>query len=286
MQKNDFGFSIQNAGGDPTLCTNQGAAQAQPQVLGKVSMRPASAHVEFTLAQGQQVLADSGSMLWMKPSKDQEMGIKTWCHGGCFNAWCRASCAGEPCCQNLHTGPGVVAFGYNLPGDILPFVCTPDNPWIISQGMFICGDSSIVVGAKFKGMHLCCDAFCCAGQCLGEGPFLTHVTTQSEAAIFYAGGYGEIQQIEIAQNQTLLLNSGLFFAGHADTPLEGAMPGDCKSLCCSGEGLVLKIEAKEAPIRVYIQNRDQSTFERILQPMPEGGQGGGDGAGDAAGAAA
>lgn len=281
----NFGFSLQNPGA-PQLNYANSSVTDQPKVTGIVSMRPAYAHIEFTLEKESKILADAGAMLWLKPSKDEKMAVNTWCHGGCFNSCCRSSCAGEPCCQNTFEGPGVVGFGYNLPGDILPFVVTPASPWIISKGMFVCGDSTVTVGAKFKGCALCLDCFCCAGQCLGEGPFLTHVTTEASAAVFYAGGYGEIQTIEIPHGSTLLINSGLFFASHADIEIGAAMPGDCKALCCSGEGMCLKIEATDSALRVFTQNRDQSTFEKMLTPMPEGGQGGAGDGGDAAGGAA
>ena len=86
----------------------------------KIMHRPCFAHVEVNLQENQKVVGDGGAMMWM----DGDMLMETGCNNGCCTAFWR-SCAGESCCQNTFSGPGAVAFGFDLPGDVsvvlLPF---------------------------------------------------------------------------------------------------------------------------------------------------------------------
>jgi len=152
-------------------------AFSDPSMLLNVSIenRPSFAHAKVFLAEGQEVLADWGSLLWM----DGAMRMETWCHGGLWKAWWRV-CAQEHCCQNKYTaapGGSEIAFGDDLPGDILPFAVTPGNGWILSHGAFLCGTTNIRVDARFAGCLTCCFG--------GEGPFFSRITVDDKAGLFF-----------------------------------------------------------------------------------------------------
>jgi len=159
-----------------------------------------------------------------------------------------------------------------LPGDILPFAVTPGAGWVVASSSFVCGTPNTKVSARFAGCAMC--------LCGGEGMFLTHVTSTGGKALFYAGSYGQIQRIEVPAGSTALVHTGLFFAAADHTQIEVGMPGNCKSLCCSGEGFVLKLHG---PSVIYVRNRDPVDMLKLLNPRPQApagqGQGGGGGAG-------
>jgi uncharacterized protein (TIGR00266 family) len=235
-----------------------GQDQAQfsdPSTLLNVAIenRPSFAHAKIFLAEGQEVLADWGSLLWM----DGQMRMETWCHGGLWKAWWRV-CAGEHCCQNKYTaapGGSEIAFGDDLPGDILPFAVTPGNGWILSHGAFLCGTTNIRVDARFAGCLTCCFG--------GEGPFFSRITVDDKAGLFFAGGYGQISRHEVPEGKVFLVHAGMFFAANEKMNIGVGWPGGCWSFCFSQEGWVMKFQG---PCVVYTQNRDPDYFRQLLHP--------------------
>lgn len=237
---------------------------------GQVHNSPSFAHITINLEAGDVVVGDYGAMLWS--NSNGELSIDTGCHlGGCCHGYYRAF-AREACCVNKFTGPGEVSFAFDLPGDILPFIVTKDAGWVLSKGGFVCGTENVILSAKWKG----CAAYCCSG----EGGLLTHVKTDSdEIAMFFGGGFGKIQAHNVAEGQSIFVNTGLFFAGLDSIDLNVGLPGDCSSCCYSGEGWVMKFEG---PLLIYTQNRDPDVFMKMLHPPPEkqsGGEGGDGGGG-------
>jgi len=225
---------------------------ARPMLNGFIRDRPAFAHVEVNLAQGQTVMADGKSMIWM----DGHVPIKTEC-GSC-SAACWRGCAGEACCQNFYQGPGRVTFGFDLPGDMLPFGVTPGAGWIVAAGAFICGTDNILVTARFAGCFACC--------CGGTAPFITKITVKGDQnGMFYAGGYGAITRHDIPDNKVLWLSRGLFFAASEKTKIDGGMPGNIITACYGGQCCAMKFRG---PAVVYSQNRNPMIWSKVLNPPP------------------
>jgi uncharacterized protein (AIM24 family) len=159
--------------------------------------------------------------------------------------------------MNKFSGPGEVSFGFDLPGDILPFAVTPGQGWIISAASFICGSTNVIVSARWAGLAAC--------LCGSEGWFMTKVYSNNGPGLFYAGGFGQLQRHEVPEGKTILINNGLFFAANDRTQFEIGLPGDCASWCWGKEGFVMKVHG---PSVIYTQNRDPSVFIRLLNPMP------------------
>jgi uncharacterized protein (AIM24 family) len=219
-----------------------------PMLNGFVAHRPAFAHVQVMLGEGQQVKSDGAAMIWM----DGSIPINTHLGGGCSDA-CWRSCAGESPCQNTYTGPGNVAFSMKLPGDILPFGVGPGQDWVINAGSFIAGTENIKVSCKFSG--------CTACTCGGEDPFITHISCEEGNGMFYAGGYGKLTRHEIPEGKSMLLSSGLFFAANADIKASGKCPGGFLGCCFGGEGIVMKFDG---PCTLYSQNRNPAIWNYLL----------------------
>jgi uncharacterized protein (AIM24 family) len=164
--------------------------------------------------------------------------------------------------MNTYSKGSKIGFGFTLPGDMMSFGVTPGNGWILSQGAFIAGTSTLRVSGKFTG---CCT---CAA---GEGLFLTHVTSEDRKSngMFFAGGYGSIVRHDVAKGQVLFVDNGLFFAAHELTRITVGLIGGCRASCCSGEGLVMKFYG---PCCIFTQSRDPSIFN---PPPPQDQSGGG-----------
>jgi len=172
------------------------------------------------------------------------------------NSWLR-TLALESCCQNEFKGPGEVAFGFELPGDILPFAVTPSDGWIVGAGSFVCGSTNVVVSAMFPGCATCC--------CAGEGMFLTHVLASEGKGVFYAGDFGALQRHEIAAGKTFCISAGRFFACSDKTEIHVGLAAGLTTCLCGLEGFMMKFHG---PCVVYSQNRNPDKFRKLLNPMP------------------
>lgn len=251
----------------PLLNTNDGKQGGDSALSVDIMHRPCFAHAEVMLNNGDKVVANAGAMLWA----DSDVGVSTGCHNGCGTAYCR-TCAGEMCCFNEFSGPGRVAFGFDLPGDILPFKLEDGAQWVVSSGSFVCATPNAKVSAKFTGCGACC--------CGGEGAFFTEISSTGGDGVFYAGGFGALKRHEIEAGKTLVINDGLFFAANSGTGISIEILGGFKTCCCGGEGFVMSIAG---PAVVFTQNRDPDKFMALLNPRPQVGGDGGDAAGDAGG---
>jgi len=238
---------------------------------GVICHKAAFAHVQFQLDAGQEVLADGGAMIWM----DSLVAMDTQV-GDCWPA-CWRKCAGESCCQNKFTGPGMVAFSFKLPGDMVSFSVSKQVGWKLSASSFVCGTSNIEVSTRFAGCYAC--------VCGGEEAFLTTCKVKEDSdkdnGMFYAGGYGAITKHELNEGDTIVLSSGCFFACAEDLPFELKMPGGCFTCCCGGEGICVAIDG---PGQVFSQNRNPAIWKYILKR--EGAKSGKGGAAAVGGAGA
>lgn len=224
-----------------------------PDLLpGIIHHKAAFAHVDMKLAQGQQVLADGGSMIWMDAAVQMETQV-----GSCTSA-CWRRCAGESCCQNKYTGPGRIAFSFKLPGDMIAFSVNKEVGWKLSAGAFVCGTANIEVSTQFAGCFAC--------VCGGEEAWLTQCRvaddSDSPEGLFYAGGYGAITKHELKESDVLMLSAGCFFAAAEDHSFELRMPGGCTTCLWGGEGLVV---AFKGPGEVFSQNRNPAIWKPILR---------------------
>lgn len=217
----------------------------------QVMHRPSFAHVQIDLKENECVIADGGAMLWM----DGNVKMYTDCHHGiCAGFW--RTCSSESCCNNKFTGPGQVAFGFDLPGDILPFAVSAQKGWLFSGGAYICSTPNVQISSRFSGCGVCC--------CGNEGMFLTHASSSDgNTGLIWAGDYGAIQRHDVPPGRTFIVDAGLFFACTEDVQISIGLAGGCYTCCCGGEGFVMKFRG---PCSVYTQNRDPAEIMKLLKP--------------------
>jgi len=239
------------------LIVVQGAADYSEadQLTYLVKGRPAFAFVDIYLKKGQKVLANAGAMIWM----DGDVQVETGCFGGCGAAFYR-TCSGESCCQNMFFNVAndlmsKATFGFEYPGDMLPFAVTPGNGWILTRKAFVVGSEFLEVSSRFSG--------CAACLCSGEGAFLTMVTVPPEAAnkkgMFFAGSYGSLERHEIPAGKIFYVDTGLFFAAHEGTHIDIGLAGGCCTCICGGEGFVMQFHG---PCVLYTKSRNPAIFDR------------------------
>jgi len=238
---------------EPIVYVNRPPAAPQNMPLkATIRDRPAFSHVEVELGVQQGILANGHAMNWMDGNIQLQTNMNE-----CGPACCRWM-AGESVCLNTFTGPGKITFAQELPGDILPFACAPEEGWVVSSGSFICGTNNLKVDGQFIG--------CAACLCAQEGAILCKITcTDNNQGVFYAGSYGALTRHEIKDGESMFVEPGLFFAASANTKFEIALAGDCVSCFCGREGFVMKFTG---PNVVYTQNRNPLIWKSVLRPHP------------------
>lgn len=215
----------------------------------KVHGRPAFAAVTVFLGDGEQVVGDGGSLLWM----DGDIDANAFCAGGCISS-CRRSFSGESCYFVRYTGPGYVTFGFDDPGDMLAFAVTPEKGWILTQRAFVAGSPDLLVTSRFAG--------CCTCQIADEGAFFTKVNTEEPLGVMFAGGFGEIVRHNIPSGKILFVDNGLFFAAHDKTRIRMQIFGGLRACLCNQEGLVMSFYG---PNVVYTQSRDPLLLHMVTE---------------------
>ena len=89
--------------------------------------------VSCTLANGESMITESGSMCWMSPNMEMKTSA-----GGIGKAFGRMF-SGESVFQNIYTavnGQGMIAFASSFPGSIRAVQVTPEKPIIVQKSGF------------------------------------------------------------------------------------------------------------------------------------------------------
>ena len=132
------------------------------------------------LANGESMITESGSMVWMSPNMEMETSA-----GGFGKAFGRLF-SGENIFQNIYTargGPGMIAFASSFPGAIRAVPITPDRPLIVQKSAFLASESGVELSVFFQRKVG-------AGFFGGEG-FIMQKLSGSGMAFLEIDGYGE-----------------------------------------------------------------------------------------------
>ena len=117
------------------------------------------------LQNGEQMITESGSMVWMSPN--MEMATS----GGGIGKMFSRALSGEKLFQNIYTarGDGMITFGSSFPGRILPIEVSPGREIILQKKSFLAAESGVELSIHFQKKLG-------AGFFGGEGVFHTLLT--------------------------------------------------------------------------------------------------------------
>jgi len=213
----------------------------------QIKGRPAFSYSDVWLQQGQRLIADTKSLLWM----DGHVQVDTGLPGNLCSAIMR-DCSGESCCLNTYISTGAnqkVSVGFELPGDMLAFGVTENSRWVFTFDAFIAGTDNLDISSRFSA--------CCACLFADTSVFLTTVGVKSgQMGVVLAGSYGMIERHDIPEGQTLLVSRGLFFAARDTVDFEVGLIGqECCGLLnlgCTGGGIVFRFRG---PGVIYTQSK-------------------------------
>ena len=214
----------------------------------EIKSSPDFAIIDFQLADGESVVAESGAMVSMSAN----IKMKTEARGGVLAAAKRKLLGGESIFQNTYTaqgGPGRVMLAPGAPGDILAFDLEPGRSLMIQSSAYVAATPDIQLDTKWGGAK---------GFFSGVGLFLLKAT--GPGTVFVAS-YGAIYPKRCDGEYVVDTDHIVAFQDSVEYRISKV--GGIKSLFLGGEGLVARFSGQGM---IYSQTRSPSSLAAFLHP--------------------
>ncbi len=225
--------------------------------------------LNIELTEGESVTSESGRMIFISDNIKMETKAK----GGLW-AGIKRKFAGESFFLVdfiSSSGNGLVSFGSEFPGKIIPLSLREDENIIAQKDAFLCAESSVTFDASFTRKIG-------AGFLGGEG--LVLVKVKGPGMVFFNVG-GEITEITLKQNQKIRVDTGNLAMFDENVTYDVKRVKGIKNIIWGGEGLFLA--TMTGPGRVWIQSLPVSELAGKLAEYLPISRGAGHGGGLAAG---
>jgi uncharacterized protein (TIGR00266 family) len=215
----------------------------------EIFYQPAYSVAQVTLANGEEVRAESGAMVAM----DSQIQIETKATGGFLKSLSRSVLGGESFFQNTFKSTadgGQIFFAPSLPGDIITMELT-NGDMIVQSGSYLASDLSIQVDSKWGGAKTFFG---------GEGLFMLRCSGQGT---LIACSFGAIHKATLAAGQRYTVDTGHIVAFQAGMQYSLRKVGSWKSTIFGGEGIVVDFTG---PGDLFLQTRSPESFLGWLIP--------------------
>lgn len=212
--------------------------------------------VVCNLAPGESVRCQKGAMCWMSPN--MEMATTTGGLGKMFGK----ALTGESLTENQYTaqgGPGMIAFGSGVPGNILAIDVTGGRTIVAQKRSFLASEMGVNVETHFQKKGA-------AGFFGGEGFIMQKFSGQGNVFLEVDGSTIEYQ---LQPGQTIIVDTGSLAAMDASVNMDIQMIKGLGNMLGGGEGLFNTVLT--GPGRVWLQTMPVSSLAGALIPyLPTG----------------
>lgn len=205
-----------------------------------------------SLAPGETLKCESGSMSWMSPNMQMQTS-----GGGIGKAFGRMF-SGENIFQNLYTaqgGAGLIAFASSFPGSIRAVEITPDKPVIVQKRAFLASETSVEMSVFFQKKLG-------AGLFGGEGFIMQKLSGSGTAFVELDGS---IIEYELQPGQQIVVDTGYVAMMDATCSMDIVTVKGVKNVLLGGEGLFNTIVT--GPGRVLLQTMPAANFAAMIASM-------------------
>ncbi|MBR7081930.1 MAG: TIGR00266 family protein [Oscillospiraceae bacterium] len=197
------------------------------------------------LAQGESMITEKGSMVWMSPNMQMETSA-----GGIGKAFGRMF-SGESMFQNIYTaqgGPGMIAFASSFPGNIRAVEITPERPIVAQKSAFLAATSGVELSVFFQKKLG-------AGFFGGEGFIMQKISGRGIAFLEIDGSAVEY---ELAPGQQLIIDTGYLALADTSCSIDIQAVKGLKNKLLGGEGFFNTVVT--GPGKVTLQTMPLSNF--------------------------
>ncbi|KAI1047183.1 hypothetical protein LB505_011675 [Fusarium chuoi] len=206
-----------------------------------IAHRDTNAVLNVDLQQGAVVRSKSGAMIHMSGSIELA-GKSKFSLGKLFT--------GGNLYESTYTGPGRIALGPTLFGDIITLHVDGHQSWTIGRDAFLACTSEISKKRETQGI----------GKALfsGEDLFVFRIEGQG---IMWLTSFGAVDRLDLRPGEEHIVDNGHLVAWSCKYSIEKAGGGAMTGLK-TGEGLVCRFTG---PGSVYVQTRNMDEFQSFIK---------------------
>lgn len=209
------------------------------------------------LADGEQMITEKGSMVWMSPNMQMDT------RGGGLGKMFSKAFSGESMFQNIYTarGAGMITFGSSFPGQIKAVTIAPGQDMILQKTAFLAAEPGVELSIHFNKKLG-------TGLFGGEGFIMQRL---SGSGVAFAEIDGELVEYELREGQQIVADTGNVAGFTAGVKMEIQQVPGMKNKLLGGEGLFNTLLT--GPGRVWLQTMPISSVAASIRPYIPTGNG-------------
>lgn len=203
------------------------------------------------LENGEKMITESGSMVWMTPNMQMETS-----GGGLGKMFSRAF-SGENLFQNIYTarGSGMITFGSSFPGRIVPLEIGPGREMILQKKAFLAAEAGVSLSIHFNKKLG-------SGLFGGEGFIMQRLSGQGVA---FAEIDGELMEYQLEAGQQLVVDTGNVAGFEPTVSMNIQQVPGLKNMVFGGEGVFNTLLT--GPGKVWLQTMPISSVAMAIRPF-------------------
>ncbi len=209
------------------------------------------------LTDGEQMITEKGSMVWMTPNMEMETT------GGGIGKMFSKAFSGESMFQNIYTarGAGMITFGSSFPGKILPLQIAPGREMIVQKNAFLASEAGVELSIHFNKKLG-------AGFFGGEGFIMQRLSGSGMAFIEIDG---DLVEYDLAPGQKMVIDTGNVAGFEPTVSIEIQQVPGLKNKFLGGEGLFNT--TLTGPGKIWLQTMPISNVAMAIRPFIPTGNG-------------
>lgn len=209
------------------------------------------------LADGEKMITEKGSMVWMTPNMEMETS------GGGLGKMFSKAFSGESMFQNIYTarGAGMIAFGSSFPGRILTLDVAPGREFILQKTAFLASEAGVQLSVHFNKKLG-------SGFFGGEGFIMQRLSGSGTAFVEVDG---ELVEYTLASGEQMVVDTGNVLGFDASVSIDIQQVKGIKNKLLGGEGFFNTVLT--GPGRIWLQTMPISGVASAIQPYIPTGNG-------------
>ena len=206
--------------------------------------------VECQLKNGEKMITEKGSMVWMTPNMEMET------KGGGVGKMFSKVVSGESMFQNIYTakGEGMITFGSSFPGKILAIEVGSGREMIVQKSAFLAAEEGVEISVHFNKKVG-------AGFFGGEGFIMQKLSGQGIAFIEIDG---EFIEYDLAAGEQLIVDTGYLAGMEGSVSMDIQTVKGVKNKLLGGEGFFNTVLT--GPGKVWLQTMPISNVANAIRP--------------------
>lgn len=204
-----------------------------------------------SLANGEQMITEKGSMVWMSPN------IQMDTRGGGLGRMFSKAFSGESMFQNVYTanGSGMIAFGSSFPGEVKAITIGPGQEMILQKSAFLAAEAGVELSVHFSKKLG-------AGFFGGEGFIMQRLSGSGTAFVEIDG---DLIEYELRAGQQIVVDTGNVAGFTPGVQMDIRQVPGMKNMLFGGEGLFNTVLT--GPGRIWLQTMPISSVAAAIRPF-------------------